>query len=64
MIAVAITDGVLRIAGEMRIPAAANGQWSPARIAKLIQTVEDTVSAAEMVDAAEVEIEGKRNRAA
>jgi hypothetical protein len=65
MIAITTIDGVLRIAGEVRIPSAAHGQWSPARLAKLAEMIEQTVEAAEMVDAAERETEStKSDRAA
>lgn len=57
MIAVTTIDGVLRVVVEKAIPSAAGGQWSEARIAKLVETIEQTIEAAEMVDSARFDIE-------
>ena len=56
MIAVTTIDGILRVVVEVSIPSAAGGQWSEARIAKLIEMIQRTVEAAEMVDAAAFDI--------
>lgn len=41
---------------EEPIPSAAAGQWSEARIAKLIETIQQTIEAAELVDAAAFDV--------
>jgi hypothetical protein len=50
MIGITTKDGKLRIQAEISIPNAEAGQWSPARIGKLIETIQQTVDVAEMVD--------------
>lgn len=53
MIVITAIDGVLRVRAEIQIPNAPHGQWSPARIGKLVQAIADTVRAAELVDQTE-----------
>lgn len=50
MIAVSVTDGVLRVYAEVKVPSAEAGTWSPARQGKLLQLIRDYVEAAEVVD--------------
>lgn len=57
MIAVTTVDGKLRVVAELQIPTATSGQWTEARIAKLIETIKQTVDAAEMVDAVAKEMD-------
>jgi hypothetical protein len=67
VIAITTIGGVLRVVVETEIPSAAGGQWSEARIARLIETISETVEAAELVDAAAMEIkehQARKNRAA
>jgi len=44
------------VEAEMRIPNAKGGVWDPARIAKLVQLIQDVVNAAEMVDEADAAV--------
>jgi hypothetical protein len=55
-LAVSTAEGRLRIVADLPIPNAEAGQWTPARLAKLMSTIEkaitDTAAIAEVVDAA------------
>lgn len=56
MLAISANDGTLCIFGEIPIPSAEAGQWSEARIGKLMELIKETVDAAELVDSAAKEI--------
>lgn len=56
MIAISTINGVLRIQAEIPVPNAKALPWDHSRMAKLMELIEQYVEAAEMVDAAQLEL--------